>query len=145
MAGIFAGFFSVFVEHLFPLVLAVTIFELVDFFTGVIKSYVVAKRSKTKFAFESIKAWRTIYKYVFIVTGIILFEIIDMQLMVEGRIRFANYFSAFCCGVEMWSILENAAVISDHQIFRWLRKYMKFKVEDHIGMKFDEAKKDEQE
>ena len=33
-------------------------------------------------------------------------------------LRLANYFTAFCCGVEFWSFLENAAVISNHPCFQ---------------------------
>ena len=142
--GILAGFLSVFVDNLLPLFITVTVFEFVDFITGVIKSYVVAKRTKQRFAFESVKAWRTIYKYVFILIGIVLAEMLDQTVANESRLRFANYFTAFCCGVEFWSFLENAAVISDHPIFRWLRKFMKFKLEDEIGMTFEDAKKDEE-
>ena len=141
LVGTLAGFLSVFVQNLLPLFVTVTIFEAIDFFTGCVKSYVLAKRKKERFAFESIKAWRTIYKYVFILVGIVLAEMLDRTLGFESRLRFANYFTAFCCGVEFWSFLENAAVISDHPIFRWLRKFMKFKVEDQMGMTFDEAKK----
>lgn len=139
-AGILAGFLSVFVDNLLPLIITVTVFEFVDFVTGVIKSAVVAKRSKKRFAFESIKAWRTIYKYVFVLVGIVLAEMLDETILNETRLRFANYFTAFCCGIEFWSFLENAAVISDHPIFRWLRKFMKFKLEDEIGMTFEDAK-----
>lgn len=143
-AGILAGFLSLFVENLLPLFVTVTVFELVDFVTGVIKSAVVAKRTKQRFAFESVKAWRTIYKFVFILIGIVLAEMLDQTIAAETRLRFANYFTAFCCGVEFWSFLENAAVISDHPIFCWLRKFMKFKLEDEIGMTFETAKKEEQ-
>ena len=143
LAGILAGFLSVFVQNLLPLFVTVMVFELVDFITGVIKSAVVAKRTKQRFAFESVKAWRTIYKFVFILVGIVLAEMLDQTIAAETRLRFANYFTAFCCGVEFWSFLENAAVISDHPIFRWLRKYMRFKVEDQIGMSFEEAKKED--
>lgn len=143
LAGILAGFLSVFVQNLLPLFVTVTVFELVDFITGVIKSAVVAKRTKQRFAFESVKAWRTIYKFVFILVGIVLAEMLDQTIAAETRLRFANYFTAFCCGVEFWSFLENAAVISDHPVFRWLRKYMRFKVEDQIGMSFEEAKKED--
>ena len=38
MAGSLAGFLSLFVENLLPLFITVTVFELVDFITGVIKS-----------------------------------------------------------------------------------------------------------
>lgn len=142
-AGILAGFLAVFVQNLLPLFVTVTVFEIIDFVTGVIKSAVVAKRTKQQFAFESVKAWRTIYKFVFILVGIVLAEMLDQTVSNDTRLRFANYFTSFCCGVEFWSFLENAAVISDHPIFRWLRKFMKFKLEDEIGMTFDDAQKTE--
>lgn len=140
--GLVAGFVGVFVQNILPLFVAVFIFEAVDFITGCIKSYVVAKRNGKKFAFESIKAWRTIYKVVFILIGIALAELLDATFS-ENRLRFANWFTTFCCGVEFWSFLENAAVISDHPIFRWLRKFMKIEVEDKTGIDFDKMKKDE--
>ena len=142
--GFFAGFIGLLVNDLLPLFVAVTVFEFVDFITGVLKSAVVAKRTKQKFAFESVKAWRTIYKYVFILIGIVLADMLSQVLSenMDSRLRFANYFTTFCCGVEFWSFLENAAVISDHPLFRWLRKFMKFKVEDQLGMTFDEAQKE---
>ena len=60
-------------------------------------------------------------------------DLLEKTLDMECRLKFANYFTAFCCGVEFWSFLENAAVISDHPVFRWLRKFMKVKLEDQIG------------
>lgn len=141
-AGLVAGFMAAFVQNLLPLFVAVTVFEAVDFVTGCIKSGVVAHRNHEKFAFESVKAWRTIYKFVFILIGVVLAEMLDAIIAEDTRLRFANYFTAFCCGVEFWSFLENAAVISDHPIFRWLRQFMKIKVEDQTGIDFDGVKKE---
>lgn len=142
LAGLVAGFMAAFVQNLLPLFVAVTVFEAVDFVTGCIKSGVVAHRNHEKFAFESVKAWRTIYKFVFILIGVVLAEMLDAIIAEDTRLRFANYFTAFCCGVEFWSFLENAAVISDHPIFRWLRQFMKIKVEDQTGIDFDGVKKE---
>ena len=142
VAGLVAGFVAAFVQNLLPLFVAVTVFEAVDFVTGCIKSGVVAHRNHEKFAFESVKAWRTIYKFVFILVGVVLAEMLDAIIAENTRLRFANYFTAFCCGVEFWSFLENAAVISDHPIFRWLRQFMKIKVEDQTGIDFDGVKKE---
>ena len=137
LAGIVAGFVGVMSDNLLPLFIAVVVFEVMDFVTGVIKSGVVSKRKGGKFAFESIKAWRTIYKFVFILIGIVLAELLDTTIAEQSRLRLANYFTAFCCGVEFWSFLENAAIISDHPIFRYLKRFMKEKAEDAIGAKFD--------
>ena len=132
---------SVFFDSLLPLFITVTIFEVVDFLTGCMKSAAVARRKGEKFAFESIKAWRTIYKYIFLLLGIVMCEMLDQVLAVETRLRFANYFTAFACGIEFWSFLENAAIISDHPLFRWLRQFMKFKVEETTGLNIEPPKK----
>lgn len=140
LVGIVSGFVGVAMGNLLPLLIAVFIFEIVDFITGVMKSYAVAKRENKHFAFESVKAWRTIYKFVFIVIGIILAEILDSTLC-DTRLRFADYFAAFVCGVEFWSFLENAAEISQHPIFRWLKKFMKTKVESELKTDFEQIEK----
>lgn len=141
-AGCFASLAALICDNLLPLFITIVIFELMDFATGIMKSAVLAKRSGRRFAFESIKAWRTIYKMVFILIGVVLAEMLDATIAEETRLRFANWFTAFCCGVEFWSFLENAAVISDHPLFRWLRKFMKTKVEESTGIDFDAAKEE---
>lgn len=138
--GLVASLTAYFVHSILPLIVCVIVFECFDFVTGVWKSAVVSKRKGERFAFESVKAWRTIYKIVFILAGIILAEMLD-AVVTEYHLRLANYFTAFCCGVEFWSFLENAAVISNHPVFRWLKKYMKEKVEDKID--FEKYQKEE--
>lgn len=142
-AGCFASLAALICDNLLSLFVTVVLFEAMDFITGVVKSAVLAKRVGRRFAFESVKAWRTIYKVVFILIGIVLAEMLDQTIAEETRLRFANWFTAFCCGVEFWSFLENAAVISDHPLFRWLRKFMKLKVEDQLGMTFEDAQKED--
>ena len=138
LAGIVAGFVGVMYDNLLPLFNAVIVFEVTDFVTGVIKSGVVSKRKGGRFAFESVKAWRTIYKFVLILIGIVLAELLDQTFGNNGRLKLANYFTAFCCGVEFWSFLESAAVICDHPIFRMLKKVMREKVEDQINTTFED-------
>lgn len=142
-AGCFASLAALICDNLLPLFITIVIFEAMDFATGVMKSAVLAKRAGRRFAFESIKAWRTIYKMVFILIGVVMAEMLDATIAEETRLRFANWFTAFCCGIEFWSFLENAAVISDHPLFRWLRKFMKLKVEDQLGMTLEEAQKED--
>lgn len=139
-AGLVAGLAAYFVHNLAPLIVTVFVFEVIDFGTGLWKSAVVSHRKGENFAFESVKAWRTIYKVVFILFGIVMSEMLDVVLS-DYDLRLANYFTAFCCGVEFWSFLENAAVISDHPVFRWLKRFMREKVEDKID--FDRITKEE--
>lgn len=142
LAGCFASLAALVCDNLLPLFITIIVFELMDFATGIMKSAVLAKRAGRRFAFESIKAWRTIYKMVFILIGVVLAEMLDATIAEETRLRFANWFTAFCCGIEFWSFLENAAVISDHPLFRWLRKFMKTKVEESTGIDFDASKEE---
>lgn len=141
VSGIIAGCIGALTENLLALFVCVIVFECVDFVTGCWKSAVESRRCGEHFAFESIKAWRTIYKVVFIMVGIVLAEMLDVMIS-DQRLRLANFFTAFACGVEFWSFLENAAVISDHPVFRWLRKFMKAKVETELGADFDKMKQD---
>ena len=45
-------------------------------------------------------------------------------------LHLTNAFCGFVCAVEFWSFLENAACISNHPLFRWLKKYMGKKVKE---------------
>ena len=54
---------------------------------------------------------------------ILSFMTLNLTRLVAGAI----------CGIEMWSFLENASVISDARIFAWLRNYVKRKVEREFG------------
>lgn len=144
MAGFMAACIGALTDNLIVLFIFVAIFETVDFVTGCWRSAVESHRRQERFAFESIKAWRTIYKVVFILVGIVLSEILDAMIC-ENRLRLANIFTAFACGVEFWSFLENAAVISDHPIFRWLRKFMQNKVERELNINNQDNGNDKQE
>lgn len=135
-SGLIAGIGAVFFQNLLPLFMCVLVFEVIDFVTGCLKSYVLSHRSKKNFAFESVKAWRTIYKLVFIFLGTVLAEMLDYVIS-DNRLRLSNYFVGFCCGVEFWSFLENAAVISEHRVFIWLKQFMKVKVDEALDTDID--------
>ena len=49
-------------------------------------------------------------------------------------LNFTRIVTGAICGVEMWSFLENASVLSDTKLFGWLRGYVKRKVEQEIGV-----------
>ena len=140
--GFLAGFAAAFSCDIIPLLVTAAIFEVVDFVTGVMKSAVLARRSGGRFAFESIKAWRTIYKCVFIFIGICLAELLDRTLSPASRLRFANYFTAFVCGTEFWSFLENGSEVRQHPIFRIVRKLMNNKFKEATGEDLDQTIKD---
>lgn len=114
------------------LILCAVIFVAIDFVTGVAASKVVATRSGAPWAFESDKAWDTILKLCFVLSGIVLAWLIDSHILAFMNLRLANLFTGFVCGVEFWSYLENASQISNHPIFRYLKRFMKRKIEEGI-------------
>lgn len=115
------------------------IFVAIDFVTGVWASYVRYKRAglRDKWGFESSKAWNTVFKLLFIMCGIYLAWRIDTDILHFLNLRLANIFTGFVCGVEFWSYLENAAEISQHPIFRALKKVIKEKVDKELGFDTD--------
>lgn len=128
IAGVVIGFFA-------PVGLLVMMsfeFILVDFVIGVWASHARAKKSGTldAWGFESQKAWKTIWKFVFVIIGIVLAYHLDELVLTFVSLHLAQLFCGFVCGVELWSFLENAACISDHPVFRWLKKFMGDKVKE---------------
>jgi phage-related holin len=130
------------------LVMTAIIFVVIDFIAGVWASYVRAKRAgkREEWGFESEKAWHTITKMVFIIIGICMFWMVEQHVLVDLGINLhlTNIFTGFCCGIEVVSYLENAADISDHSFFRWLKKYILRTAKDKTGIDFsmDEEKKE---
>ena len=87
-------------------------FVCIDFVTGVVASRVRARRQRARWAFESAKAWQTVYKIVLVTVGIALTWLIDRFVLPFAELHLANLFTGFVCGVELWSYLENAAELS---------------------------------
>lgn len=114
------------------LLICAFVFVGIDFITGIAASYKRSQKNHADWGFESYKAWRTVYKLVFIFGGIVLSWLIDTHVLAFMDMHLANLFTGFVCGVEFWSYLENAAEISEHPVFKWLRKYMKKKIDTAI-------------
>lgn len=115
------------------LVYCALVFVAVNFATGIIASYKRAKRRNLPWGFESAKAWKTAYKLVFISIGILMTWLIDTCILPFTALHLANLFTGFVCGIELWSYLENAAEISDHTLFRGLKKFMKQKIDHELN------------
>ena len=116
------------------LILCVLVAILTDFATGNIADYYRQKRAGGKYYFQSEKMWKTIWKLGLSIIGIGFAWMLDTHALSNlGGLNLANFFCAFIVAAEFWSFLENAAVISDHPIFRVLKKYMK----EHVKKKTD--------
>ncbi|MBO7265604.1 MAG: phage holin family protein [Alistipes sp.] len=116
-----------------PLIITATLFIAVDFVTGIYASYVAAKKSGEEFRIESRKAWRTIYKLCFVLTGIVMTWLIDCCVLGFMELNLANLFTGFVCGVELWSFIENASIISQSKLFVWLGRWLRGKLRKEVG------------
>jgi phage-related holin len=116
-----------------PLVLCALAFILIDFVTGVIASRCEAKQRGDKWYFSSHEAWRTIRKAGFVMLTISMCWLIEWCILDFMTLNLTRILTGAICGVEMWSFLENASVLSDAKLFGWLRQYVKHRVESEIG------------
>ena len=116
-----------------PLVGCALLFVAVDFVTGVAASRARARRSGEKWYFESHEAWRTILKLGFVIIAIAMSWLVESCVLDFVTLNITRIITGIICGVELWSFLENASVLSDAKLFEWLRNYVKRKVENEIG------------
>jgi len=115
-SGIIAGVMSFFAP-VGPLLMIALVFVAVDFLTGVLADRRRAHAAAQHWRFESHKAWRTITKLSFVMAGIMLAWMLDSLLLPLVELRLANIFTGFVCGVEFWSYLENASIVTDERSF----------------------------
>lgn len=127
LSGILWGIIGYFapVQNIILVVLLVVFFDLL---TGVWASYIQGKGIKSK------RMVKTIYKVAIYICIIYLFFAIDKEMQM---IELHKVMAWVIVGFEMYSILENATKITDHRIFRILRKLMEDKLEDQ-GVNIDE-------
>ena len=86
---------------------------------------------------QSKKLWRTSYKILFAIVIVNLMHSIDIEMGIPG-VTTSKIVALFITGFEVWSILENAAIISDHPIFKVLQKYMSKEVKEKTGIDLNE-------
>ena len=116
-----------------PVVMCALLFIAVDFVTGVFASHSEAKRRGERWYFSSREAWRTIRKAGFVLLTIGMCWLVESCILSFLTLNLTRIVAGAICGVEMWSFLENASVLSDAKLFAWLRTYVKRKVEREIG------------
>ncbi|MEG0899038.1 MAG: phage holin family protein [Oscillospiraceae bacterium] len=126
MRQIFAILFSAigFFAPLHELFIMVIVFIGVDFVTGCLASYRRMHRDGKTWYFSSFAAWRTLYKLILSILGIVLFWLFPVYIFKEVDMlqNAPNVFCGAVCGVELWSWLENAGDITGSPAFSWVRK-----------------------
>lgn len=116
LTGIVTGVLSLFAP-VEPLLVCAMAFVAVDFLTGVLADRRRARTEGRTWRFESRKAWKTIRKLSFVMAGIVLAWLLDGITSPFVELRLANLFTGFVCGVEFWSYLENASVVTGERRF----------------------------
>ena len=130
--GALLGFAALFAP-IKPVILCALLFIAIDFVTGVFASRCEAKRRGEKWFFSSHEAWRTIRKAGFVILTIAMSWLVESCVLNFLTLNITRIITGVICGVELWSFLENASVLSDAKIFEWLRNYVKRRVEKEIG------------
>lgn len=106
-------------------IICAMVFVGTDFVTGVAADRIRTRRAGGRWRFESRRAWRSVKKAGFLVTAIAMAWMIDACILDFMGLRTARLMAGFACGVELWSVLENASEISGSPLFLQLRRFIK--------------------
>ena len=111
------------------LALVALLFVVTDFVFGLIVSIRVRKQGVM-----SSKIYKTIWKLIGIEVSIFLAHLLDTAVL-NNTISFhlANILTGIICGTELWSILTHFAILSDHPVFRLIKKWGKAEIENKVG------------
>lgn len=123
-----AGYFSPIKGVIHVMIAAI----IIDLIVGIIVA------NKMGIGIKSKKLWKTIYKLLLAVVVVSLAFCLDKEM---GIIEISSFIAWLITGFEIWSILESAAKISDHKIFKLLQVFMKDKIEKVTGIDIEKDEK----
>lgn len=107
----------------------------IDFLTGVAADCLTARRAGRPWFFESRLAWRTVSKAALTSTALGMLWLMECFLLDASALPLSRLFAGFTCSVELWSFLENASRIADTPALRWLRRFVRRRLEEEAGEK----------
>lgn len=137
LTKIAAGVTFALVGYLAPVMDIVVLFIVamfIDFVTGIWAS---VKRGNV---ISSRRMWRSVYKMFYSLIIIVLIYAVDTEIGIE-QIDMHRFAALLIIGCEIWSIIENAAEISDHPMFRVIKKYLGKRIEKETGIDLNEELK----
>lgn len=139
ISGAVLGVLSLFAP-IKAIVLCALLFVAVDFVSGVLASREESRRLGRAWYFSSREAWRTVRKSGFVVLTIAMTWLVESCILDFVELHLTRLAAGVICGVEMWSFLENASVLSDARLFGWLRQYVHRRIEKEIGAYEEDGK-----
>lgn len=125
------GFFA----PIWILILWMTIFVLFDLCSGVVAA---KKRGEL---LESRKLRRTVNKLIWYFSAVVLAHGLDVGVIPLDELHLAAFMSAIICGVELYSVLENAYTITGNRVFWLLTQFTTQKIKDTTSIDITEKPK----
>lgn len=124
-----SGFFA----PIWILILWMTIFVSFDLISGVTAA---KKRGEL---LQSCKLRRTINKLVWYFAAVLLAHGLDAGILSFIDLHLASFTAAIICGVELYSILENAYSITGNRVFWLLTQFTTKKIKDVTSIEIDKG------
>ena len=122
------GFFA----PIWVLVLWMTIFVIFDLISGIMAA---KKRGEL---LKSSKLRRTINKLVWYFAAVLLAHGLDSGILSFIDLHLAAFTAAIICGVELYSVLENAYCITENRVFWLLTQFTTKKIKDTVDVDITE-------
>ncbi len=110
------------------LVCAMVVFVIADLITG------VAAAKKRGEILRSRKLKRTVDKITWYALAIVLCHVLDGGILTFVDLHLAAFAAAIICGVELYSVLENAYSITGNRVFWLLTQFTTKKIEGATGV-----------
>lgn len=99
----------------------------------------VTGKFRSEYALRMLKTFMQMYSVILLVF------LVETYILPMHNLRLTNYTAAICCGIQLWSILENASSENGKMWAKVLQKIMVNKAERHFDIKLDFDKKEKEE
>jgi hypothetical protein len=127
-AGVLGGVVASLLVPVAPMLLLCVAFITVDFALGLLVSY-----RKRRVGFQSQRAWQSVYKLAGALVVVVLSYHLEHTLLGNEHCYMARYVTAIICSFDLWSILSNFALLSNHPVFRFLQRFLKSEIDSKIS------------
>lgn len=97
------------------------------------------KYGKSKGKFQSFHAKKVFNTMAFILKMLLLVFMLDKIILSPEHFYFSKFLTGAFCGLQIWSILENASSESENKWMKPLQKILVNKAERHFDIELDEV------
>ncbi len=97
----------------------------------------VTGKFRSEYALKMLKTFMQMYSVILLVF------LVEAYILPMHKLNLTNYVAAICCGIQLWSILENASSENGKLWAKVLQKIMVNKAERHFDIKLDLETKEE--